>query len=175
MLVRVQGIQQLVNQVVTSRELKGMQNELFCGLTSTAWTAIGSIAAAVAMAANGVAIFYAKKSIERNSIASELAILDSLFKEIRNLDQDFVSHFGNWDIGKKQSWCASFYNTVEYLCFLVNHNYVAHGVIRKFFFDEGVVAWRDQLNQHSSDGLINDSETMFSELKKAYRSCKGMN
>jgi hypothetical protein len=71
---------------------------------------------------------------------------------------------------QKNAWSATFFNTVEYLCFLVNRKITRNEALKTFFFDEALPAWRKTFDEHSAKGFINDAPEMFPEFKKAYRS-----
>lgn len=100
----------------------------------------------------------------------EIQVLESIFRDIRELDRDYIAQFNSWPPEQKNAWSASFFNTVEYLCFRVNHRITKNDALRKFFFYEALPAWRKMFDEHVKQGILRDSDTMFPELKKAYRS-----
>lgn len=95
--------------------------------------------------------------------------MESIFRDIRELDREYLANFENWNAAQKNAWSATFFNTVEYLCFIVNHNITNDELLTNFFFDEGLHGWRKLLNDHAQQGVIKDAAEMFPEFKKAHR------
>lgn len=113
-------------------------------------------------------LFGALLTIRQNTRAMEPQVLESIFKDIRELDRQYISQFASWSHAEKNAWSATFFNTVEYLCFVVNHQIIRQPEVKRYFFDQGLPAWRKMLHEHVRDGIINDSPEMFPEFKSAY-------
>ena len=109
-------------------------------------------------------------AIRQNARAMELQVLDSIFRDVRELDRQYLANFANWDDAQKNAWSATFFNTVEYLCFVVNHQITRDTVLKRFFFDDALPAWRKRFDEHVRDGVMKDAPEMFPEFKRAYRS-----
>jgi hypothetical protein len=93
----------------------------FLGLDAEAWAAIGSIGTALGTAFAAAGLFYGWRGIRQNTRAMELQVLESIFQDIRELDRECIAEFQGWTHEQRNAWSATFFNTVEYLCFMVNH------------------------------------------------------
>ena len=139
------------------------------GLSTNTWSVIGVIGSTVGTFITALSLFFAKQAIDKSSVATELQVLDSLFKDVRTLESDLVQCFPTWNHERKTAWCSSFYNTVEYICLIVNNDLVSTGALKKFF-DGAVLFWRKQYDEHVKAGLIEDSADRFPEFKNAANS-----
>jgi hypothetical protein len=74
-----------------------------------------------------------------------------------------------WQDPRKKAWCATFFNTVEYLCFLVNHKLVHQEALEHFFFSEALPDWWKQFQEYTNAGLIADSGTNVPEMRAAFQ------
>jgi hypothetical protein len=67
----------------------------------------------------------------------------------------------------KTAWSASFFNTVEYLCFMLNKKFISNKDMQDFFTSSGALsAWRSMFDQHVSEKILGDGPSAFSEFKK---------
>jgi hypothetical protein len=138
----------------------------FLGLSTEARTAIGSLAAAVGTCVAAAGLWYAWRGIKQNTRAMELQVLESIFRDVRELDREYIAEFESWTHQQKNAWSAAFFNTVEYLCFVVNRQITTDEALRRFFFSDALPAWQKMLKQHADAGIIKDSESNFPEFKK---------
>ena len=133
------------------------------------WTVLSSIGTVVAALAAAIGLIGTWRGLRHNTRALELQVLESIFRDIRELDAQYLTDFATWAPAKRTAWSATFFNTVEYLCFIINRKITSESALRKFFFDEGLPAWRKQFDEHVKSGIIRDAHEMFPEFKKAYR------
>ena len=131
---------------------------------------MGSVATAVGAIVAACGLIGAWLGIRHNTRAMELQVLDSIFKDVRELDRQQLAKFAAWNAAEKNAWSATFFNTVEYLCFVVNHRITKDKVLKEFFFDEALPAWRGMFDDHVRDGFIKDAPHMFPEFKSACQS-----
>jgi len=139
-------------------------------MTSETWSIVASLATAVGTTVAGLGLIGAWLGIGQNTRAMELQVLESIFRDIRQLDREYIAEFALWNLTQQNAWSATFFNTVEYLCFIVNRKITRDEALKKFFFDEALPAWRKTFDEHVGKGIIRDAPEMFSEFKKAYRS-----
>lgn len=142
-------------------------------MSSEDWTVITSVASAIGTIVAACGLVAATRGIRQNARATELQILESIFKDIRELDRQYIASFAGWDAPEKNAWSATFFNTVEYLCFVINRRMTDHGELKKFFFDEALPEWRKMFDKHVEDNVIGDGPAMFPEFKKAHRDLRG--
>jgi hypothetical protein len=133
------------------------------------WTIIGSLATAAAAVAAITAIFLAIPQLRHNTKALQLQVFESVFKDIRQLDHIWIEQ--NFDHGmtkeQRRAWCASFFNTVEYLCFLMNKDMVREKELNEFW-GTALPKWQKQFQKYVREDLITDSPDMFCEFKKRF-------
>jgi hypothetical protein len=141
----------------------------FLGLNADAWTAIGSVATAGGTAVAAAGLFYAWRGIKQNTRAMELQILESIFRDVRELDREYIAEFHGWTHEQRNAWSATFFNTVEYLCFMVNQRITRDKALRSFFFADAIPAWRKMFAEHVTLGFIRDEPGNFPEFKQAWR------
>lgn len=137
-------------------------------MSGLAWTAIGAVGSAVAAIAALAAVSLAVPALKLNAKSIQINVLDSTFKDIRQLEHVWVENgLGDgFTEEQRQAWCASFFNTIEYMCFLTNHKLVDQKELREFF-DSALLLWWDQFGQYRSRGWIKDKESSFTEFKAA--------
>lgn len=138
-------------------------------LTPENWSVIASVATALGTILAAFGLIGAWLGIKQNTRAMELQVLESIFKDIRELDRQYIAEFAIWNPAQQNAWSATFFNSVEYLCFVVNRKITKDHVLKKFFFDEALPAWRKMFDEHVKTGVIRDAPEMFPEFKKAYR------
>ena len=90
-----------------------------------------------------------------------------MFKDIRELDREYIAEFDGMTPSGKNAWSATFFNTVEYLRFAVNHRLAPTDTLKKFFFAQALPAWRKMFDDHVANGIISDAQDMFIEFKHA--------
>jgi hypothetical protein len=128
---------------------------------------VATVAAAIAAI---VAIFLAIPQLRHNTKALQLQVFESVFKDIRQLDHMWIEQ--NFEHGmtkeQRQAWCASFFNTVEYVCFLISHKMVRQKELNEFW-KVALPVWWKQFNDYVGAGLIKDDARMFTEFKQMCR------
>jgi hypothetical protein len=112
---------------------------------------------------------YAWRGIKQNTRAMELQILESIFRDVRELDREYIAEFHGWTHEQRNAWSATFFNTVEYLCFMVNQRITRDKALRSFFFADAIPAWRKMFAEHVTLGFINDEPSNFPEFKQAWK------
>jgi hypothetical protein len=146
----------------------------FLGLSLDAWTVISSAASAFGTCFAAAGLYYTSKGIRQNSRtmelqvqSMELQILESVFRDVRELDREYLTEFDSWTNDQKNAWSASFFNTIEYLCFIVNSKIVANKALKEFFFTAALPAWKAMLQDHQESGFLPKNQEGFPEFRKA--------
>jgi hypothetical protein len=130
----------------------------FLGVNTDAWTAIGSVATAGGTAVAAAGLIYEWRGIKQNTRAMELQILESIFRDVRELDREYIAEFHGWTHEQRNAWSATFFNTVEYLCFMVNQRITRDKALRSFFFADAIPAWRKMFAEHVTLGFIRENQ-----------------
>lgn len=117
--------------------------------------AIVSVVAALAAAASA---FFAGVALRRNSKAVRLQVLESILRDIRDLDTD------------PPQQPRKLFNTIEYLSFVVNRRLIP-GAELADFYRIGIVHWYEQVfPKHEPDGYRDPAA--FVEFKRLYEKLK---
>jgi hypothetical protein len=130
------------------------------------WTIVNVLASVITALAALAAVTLVIPQLLHNTRALQLQVFDSVFKDIRQLDHMWIEQGFDHGMTKeqRQAWCASFFNTLEYLCFLINHKMVRQDELRQFF-GTSLPEWWKQFNKYRQQGLLHDTEALFSEFK----------
>jgi hypothetical protein len=135
--------------------------------TAEVWNAIGAAGTAGGSLIAALAFVGAVYGLWQNTRALKWQVLEGVFRDIRELDRQYIADFERMTPTQKNAWSATFFNTVEYLCFIVHHKLAPAGVLKRFFFDQALPDWRRMFDEHVANGILGDSEAQFSEFKRA--------
>lgn len=138
-----------------------------CGLTAEQWSAIGAIATALASLIAALALVAAWLGLRQNTRALQIQVLEGVFRDIRELDRQYIAEFEQMSSAQQTAWSATFFNTVEYLCFLVRGKHAPPDALKAFFFDQALPAWRATFDDHVGRGILGRDEGQFKEFKGA--------
>ena len=125
--------------------------------TST-WIAAGALLVSV------VTLLYIHAGLRQTSRAVQLQVFESIFREIRRLDAEYQVEFREKNIAPNERWCFEFFNTTEYLAYLINHKMVRHKELYDFY-EPGFLAWDQTFGQHINTSIREDPNK-FREFKK---------
>jgi hypothetical protein len=120
---------------------------------------------------SAIALIWAIKGVNASRKATQLQVFDGIFREIKKLDAQYISEFKTQGIQPTKVWCYDFFNTLEYLAFLINRNMILRDELHAFYSD-AVRAWHVTFSENSSTKDLNDPD-FYSEFKKLYRTVKG--
>lgn len=136
-------------------------------LLSAPWEIANLVASILAACAALLAVVLAVPQLRHNAQALQLQVFESIFKDIRELDHSWIEKDfrHKMTVEEKKAWCASFFNTVEYLCFLVNHGMMRSKELHDFF-KLALEGWWKQFEKYRGEDLFHDDERSFIEFKK---------
>jgi hypothetical protein len=135
----------------------------FLGLTAEAWTAFGVVATAVGTVLSGVGLILTRNALKATSRATEMQVLEGVLREIRELDRQFIQGLEGVELS---AWSATYFNTIEYLCFIVNRRLVHIESLEDFFFADALPAWSNLFDEHQRTGVLAETAE-FAEFKRA--------
>lgn len=107
------------------------------------WGVISSLSAAAAAGVAGWGLI-------QNSRAIQLQVLENVFRDIRDLERIYYESYADKSDAEKQHWDALFFNTLEYLAFLINRRIVRRGRLLDFYRD-ALPTWRGMFERLASD------------------------
>jgi hypothetical protein len=135
----------------------------FLGLSTEVWTALGVVASAVGTVLSGVGLILTRNALKATSRATEMQVLEGVFREIRELDRQLIRGLAGLELS---AWSATYFNTIEYLCFIVNRKLVRIRSLEDFFFDDALPAWGALFDEHQKNGVLSGTAS-FAEFKRA--------
>ena len=131
---------------------------MFLGLTAEVWGIIGSLATALATIFAGGALVMAGIGMRQNALATQLQFLKGIFRDIRELDRRYLSEFESMSNSEKTAWSSTFFNTVEYLFFVVNNELARRDALQGFFA-ESLPSWKKTFDDHITTAFSTISHT----------------
>jgi hypothetical protein len=137
------------------------------GVSTEQWGVISALAAAAASFIAALALVAALFGLRHNTRALQVQVLESVFRDIRELDREYIADFESMSRRQQTAWSSTFFNTVEYLCFLVHTELAPRGALQEFFFDQALPAWKEMFDQHVTDKVLRDGDDQFKEFKRA--------
>lgn len=130
------------------------------------WTILSTLGTVVTAVAAVIGLIFVIYQLWQNSRTLQLQVLEGIFRDIRGLEGMWIEkNFSTkMTAEEKQAWCATFFNTVEYLCFLINRKMVRQKELRDFFI-VGLRHWWKQFEEYRAEELITDTAETFEEFK----------
>ena len=125
-------------------------------------------AAVVAAIVAVVAAAFAYLQLRESSRATQLQVFDATFTKLRALEDDFYTKNPKSDSAAERQWCSGFFNTLEYMCFLVNEGFIPPKPFISFYRD-AIIQWYDNIFIKKADDEQQDDPQRFPELKKLYK------
>lgn len=123
--------------------------------------AIASLA--VSLGALGITFYYShkgfrqtQKALEQNSKATQLQVFESIFREIRALDAEYID-MKHSQQKPGERWCFLFFNVIEYLAYMINHGMVRYDDLYEFY-RPSIQAWYRTFTESANPVCLNDPE-----------------
>ena len=125
------------------------------------------IFSAISLVVSAAALVYTAKSVSATRRAAQLQLFHSIFQEIKKLDQDYIRLFRNTNTRPSKDWCFDFFNTLEYLAFLLNHGLIEREGLSEFY-DDAVRHWHRTFNENTDKKDLDDPD-FYPEFKRLHR------
>lgn len=135
------------------------------------WTALGSVASAIGTLVAAAGIFYTRRALQLSIRATELSTLESILRDIREMDRQYIADFHGFEPNKKIAWAVSYFQTIEYLCFIRRKVPELNTLMAEFFPRSLMTSWWNQYVEFTRQGLIQDGPENFSEFKMLCDNC----
>lgn len=132
------------------------------------WNTVVSIVVACSGIATAIALFFTIGSFLRIRKTEEIRLAESVFKDIRALQKDLsdINAVTGDDIRRKNSWRSQFFNTLEWLSFLINEKKIKDKKVINFY-QPAIIEWYEKVfEKHMGDAVHDPKE--FPEFKKLY-------
>lgn len=122
-------------------------------------------------------LFFTARTLIHQKKQDEIKLIESVFKDVRELEKELSEKTAKLvpdDVNYAKAisdWDSRFFNTLEWLSFLINEHEVKNEKLVGFF-KPAIIAWYDNVfAKHSSDAVKKDPE-QYPELKKLYQQFK---
>ena len=116
------------------------------------------------------ALVYAARTFEASRRAIQLQVFDGIFRDVKKLDAEFAAQFKSQGAEPSPRWCQDFFNTLEYMAFLLNHKMILREEMHDFYRD-AVIHWHATFEANATRAALDDP-AFFPEFKKLYRTLK---
>jgi hypothetical protein len=133
-------------------------------MTTSDYIATGALVASIA------SLLYTVKGVNAARRATQLQVFNSIFDAICALDRRYTVEFKSQNKQPTDEWCSEFFNTVEYLAFLLNHNLVLRRELFDFYKD-AVRHWYATFASVQQTSVL-DNPDYFPEFKRLHRKVK---
>jgi hypothetical protein len=123
----------------------------------------------IASSAAAIGLVFIGISFRRAKQTEETQFTESIFKDIRSFE-DEEEKIPAQD---KKEWARKFFNTIEWLSFLINNNRIKDGKLIEFF-RPGVLVWYEEwfCDEVYVDKSSWEDDGEYTEFKKLYRKFK---
>ena len=140
----------------------------------TTANSLASWAAIISASAAAITVVFTYRAVLQAIRSQELATVDRLFNSIAQLEEKLYDAIASGE-GKTilPSWRGLFLNRLEYLSFLVNHNYLGDEKLVSFFTD-AVVRWYEDIFESLAKESEKTDPKTYHELKTLYARLKAV-
>ena len=136
------------------------------GWVSSNVSMVATIAAVIVAAiAAAVAAFQLRESRR----ATQLQVFDATFNKLRELEESYRRE--NPKEGSERHWFNGFFNTLEYMSFLVNEKFIPQKLFTRFYRD-AFILWFETIFLEKADAEQKSDPQRFFEFKKLYKRLK---
>lgn len=108
----------------------------------------------------------AREKVKAARRAAQLQMFEGIFRDIRQLDSQFLKHTEEGS-ALDPAWRFEFFNTLEFLAYLINHEMIETTELVEFF-KIGFKVWARTFEKMFSQEQVKDSQ-FFPEFKKIAR------
>lgn len=140
-------------------------------ITEAQWNAFLVFLPTISGIAASIGLIISAITLRKNNETRELHITENIVSDLKNLEREFLEKYAHKDETERRKWDILFFNSIEWLCFLINERKIRDKKII-YFFKDGLIAWyEDILVKHYSKEELDDQK-IFPEFKKLYHELK---
>jgi hypothetical protein len=110
-------------------------------------------------------VWFAGWQLRESRKATQLQVFDATFKDVRALEHEYYTSVQGTGEAQEQQWCNRFFNTLEYLAFLINTKLVPDKLILRFYKD-ALIEWYDEIFLTKATIDQRTNRERFPELKQ---------
>ena len=135
------------------------------------WEAVSAIAAALAAAAAFVAAYFSYKQTKTSATTVQVQAFQNVFQEIRQQEREFYVSLSGTSATEDRD--RPFFNTIEYLAFLLRRGILEQRYFREFYQD-AFLDWWQLFEKHVPDH-VRDDPAQYPEFKLFVQTLKKQN
>jgi hypothetical protein len=118
-----------------------------------------------------IGLFFTAYVFLKDEKTKQLQIAEGIFKDIRDLENQYYVNYYQESEYKKKNWSSIFFNTLEWFSFLINNRKLNDKEMIYFFKDAIIIYYEDIFCKIYDAQIINDN-TQFPEFKQLYKKLK---
>jgi hypothetical protein len=126
----------------------------------------------IAGIAAGIGLYFTARTFRHQQQQAQVRMIENVFNDIRDMEKE-LSNIPESTMPDKahRDWDSRFFNTLEWLSFLINERQVRHSKLIGFF-KESIIAWYENVFLLNALEDEKTDEKQYPELKKLYRKLK---
>ena len=140
---------------------------IFVWVSSNVSTVATIVAVIVAAIAAAVAAFQLRESRR----ATQIQVFDATVNKLLKLDDSYYREKPEKGSEAERQWLYGFFNTLEYMSFLVNERFIPQKMFTRFYSD-AFILWFETVFLNKADDEQKNDPQRFSEFKKLYKRLK---
>ena len=125
----------------------------------------------VATIAAAIAAVVAACQLRESRRATQLQVFDSTFNKLREREESFYTKNPKPNSLEKKRWLSGFFNTLEYMSFLVNAGLIPEKPFIRFYRD-AIIGWYENIFLREAEDEEKIDQTLYPELKRLYTRLK---
>ncbi len=142
-----------------------------CAIIKWAASNVGVAAAVVAAFAALITAVTAVWQVRESRRAIQAQVLDASFRQLREHEDRYYEKMPEPGSQEERNWCSGFFNTLEYMSFLVNEGIIPQKRFARFY-RSAIINWYDTVFQEKATADQIKNPQRFPELKKLYKRLK---
>ena len=138
------------------------------GWVSSNVSTLATIAAVIVAA---IAARVATLQLRESSRATQVQVFDSTFNKLREREESYYTEKPKPDSLEKKHWLSGFFNTLEYVSFLINTGLIPEKLFIRFYRD-AIIDWYENIFLTEADDEEQTDPKLYPELKQLYEHLK---
>src|SRR5262249_31449972 len=111
-------------------------------------------------------LLYTIKGVNASKRATQLQVFNNIFNSINALERRYEVEFVQKRVEPSDDWCYEFFNTVEYMAFLLNHKLILADDLVDYYRDS-VRSWYKTFKDVAKKSSLDDPDC-YKEFKKLH-------
>ncbi len=125
----------------------------------------------VSVIAASAAAFFAGWQLKESRKATQFQVFDATFRALHTLEDRYYTETSTGGNDAERHWRSGFFNTLEYMSFLVNEDLVPRKRFTRFYHD-AIIDWYENIFIERAYPEQRTDPQRLPELKKLYKQLK---